>query len=137
MAFNDTLNTRNLFNDFGLVIQTGTAELLEYPERKKTLENDWIEENGKEYDLTAPTFKDKEVSLKCAVMADNDTLFWNKYDALFVELSKPDWQKLFIYDHAKTYDVFYKKTANWQKKSKRLKDVEKVFVQFTLILQVK
>ncbi len=136
MAFNDTLNTRNLYTDFGLVIQTGTADLLAFPERKKTLENDWREHNGKEYDLSLPRFKDKEISLKCAMMADTDMEFWTNYDALFLELSEPNWQSLFIADHGKTYSVFYKKTTNWRKKSKRLKNVDKVFVQFTLILQV-
>lgn len=136
MAFNDTLNSKNLFTEFGLVIQTGLSELLAFPERKKSLENDWREENGKEYDLSLPKFKDKEISLKCAIMANTDVDFWAKYDALFVELSKAEWQELFIHDHTKTYNVFYKKTTGWKKKSKRLKDVEKVFVQFTLILQV-
>ncbi|CAM1341724.1 hypothetical protein [Tenacibaculum aestuarii] len=136
MAFNDTLNTRNLYTDFGLVIQTGTADLLAFPERKKTLENDWREHNGKEYDLSLPRFKDKEINLKCAMMADTDVDFWTNYEALFLELSKPDWQNLFVADHGKTYTVFYLKTSNWRKKSKRLKDVDKVFVQFTLILQV-
>ena len=136
MAFNDTLNTKNLFTEFGLVVQTGFSELLAYPERKKSLENDWREENGKDYDLSLPKFKDKEVNLKCAIMADTDVAFWIKYNAFFAELTKAEWQDFFVFDHSKTYKVFYKKTTAWKKKSKRLKDVNKVFVQFTLILQV-
>ena len=136
MDFNDTLNTRNLFTDFGLVIQTGTAELLAFPTRKSTLEVDWREQDGKQYDLSTPVFEDKEVGLKCAIMADDDTSFWTQHQALFDELSKAETQSLFIHDHSKTYTVFYKSSTNWNKKSKRLKGVSKVFVQFTLNLQV-
>lgn len=137
MVFNDTLNTKNLYTSFGLIIQTGTQELLTYPERKPSLENDWAEENGKEYDLATPKFKDKEVILRCAFMTANDTAFWTAYHAFFTELTKPNWQALFIADHGKTYQIFYKKTTNFKKTSKRLKNVPKVFVKFDLTLQVK
>lgn len=137
MAFNDTLNDINLYTGFGLVIQTGTEALLEFPERKTTLEVDWREQNGTDYDLSLPVFKDKEVTLKCAIMANDDTAFWVQYYALRAELAKPNWQELYIADHNHSYDVFYKKSGNWDKKSKRLKNVPKVFVQFNLTLQIK
>lgn len=136
MVFLDTLNGRNLFTDFGLVIQTGTQNLLCMPERKDLLQNNWREQNGTEYDLTAPVFKDKEVVLKVAFMADDDTDFWQKYQEFASEIQQAGYQNLFIEDHSKTYQVFYKNTTNWQKKSKRLKNVSKVFVKFNLILQV-
>ncbi|MHC5309138.1 hypothetical protein ACYSNM_03505 [Myroides sp. LJL116] len=133
----DTLNTRSLKTAFGLRIQTGTQNLLEYPERKELLANDWQDQNGIEYQINKVFFKDKEVVLKCAFLANNDTIFWSNYNAFFKELTKPGYQKLFIYDHSMTYDVFYKRTSNFQKLRKRLKNVERVFVNFELILQVK
>lgn len=133
----DTLNTFSLKETYGLIIQTGTAKFLEYPERKEPLQNDWLDQNGVEYHLDHVFFRDKEVTLQCAFMAPNDTVFWNNYNAFFTEISKPGYQKLYIIDHAKSYDIFYKKTANFEKLRKRLKDVENVFVKFELILQVK
>ncbi|WP_172917180.1 hypothetical protein [Capnocytophaga canis] len=135
--FDDKLNNRNLYTDFGLIIQTGTAELLNFPERKESLSNDWREENGKEYDLSLPRFKDKEVTLTCAFMADNDELFWENYNAFFAELTQAQWQQLYIADHSRTYEVFYQKMENAKKGNKRLKNVEKVFVKFDLTLIVK
>lgn len=137
MVFNDTLNTKNLFTEFGLVIQTGTAELLAFPERKESLSNDWREENGVEYDLELPKFKDKEVTIQCAIMADSDSDFWVYYDLLFEELTLAGWQDLFIYDHSQTYKVFYKKCGAPKKSTKRLKNVDKVFVKFPITLQIK
>lgn len=137
MTFKDELNGQNLFNNFELVIQTGTAELLAFPERKESLSNDWKEENGTEYDLDLPKFKDKEVMLQCAIMASSDSDFWLNYNAFFDELKKPGYQNLKIWDHSQTYRVFYKKSGSFKKSSKRLKNVEKVFVKFQITLQVK
>ncbi len=137
MEFNDKLNNRNLLNDFGLIIQTGTAELLEFPERKESLFYDWTDEHGAQYDLDSPKFEDKEITLRCAILADDNTQFWQYYNGFFAELSKPNWQKLYIFDHDKIYDCFYKKSGNFNKATKRLKNVDKVFVKFNLTLQVK
>lgn len=135
--FKDLLNTKNLLSEYLLIIQTGTAELLQFPERKEFLTNDWREENGQEYDLALPTFKDKEVTLNCAIVADTDTQFWTAYNAFFAELTKAGWQDLYIHDHSKTYSVFYKKSGSFKKGSKRLKNVAKVLVKFQITLQVK
>lgn len=135
--FRDALNGENLFEQYGLVIQTGTAELLEFPERKTGTENDWREIDGKEYDLGLVKFKDKEVSLVCGMMAGDDQGFWSNYNAFFAALTQSGWQELTIDDHSKTYEVFYKKTGHWEKMRKRLKEVEKVFVKFNLSLIVK
>lgn len=134
--FNDKLNNRNLYADFGLIIQTNTAELLHFPERKETLTNDWAEENGKEYDLDLPKFHDKEVTLKCLFIAPNEAQFWQGYNAFFSEWQKSGWQQLYIDDHAKTYQCFYKKTENFQKLTKRIKNVTKIVVSFEIILVV-
>lgn len=133
----DTLNTKKLKETYGLIIQTGFAKLLEYPERKEPLSNEWQDQNGTEYHLKKVFFKDKEVTLNCAFLADTDVIFWKNYDAFFSEITKPGYQKLFIYDHGKTYEVFYKKTSNFEHLRKRLKNVERVFVKFELTLQVK
>lgn len=137
MELYDKINGKNLLNDFGLIIQTGTAGLLEYPERKESLTNDWADENGQEYDLETPKFYDKEVTLKCCFYVPDDTTFWSFYNSFFNELKKKGYQELYIYDHSHTYEVFYKKTSEFKKTTKRLKNTDVVLVQFDLTLQVK
>ncbi|MDO5607644.1 MAG: hypothetical protein Q4G08_04215 [Capnocytophaga sp.] len=134
--FEDTINGKNMYADFGLIIQTGTASLLAFPERKETHSNDWREENGTEYDLGMPRFNDKEVVLNGAFMADDDASFWRHYDAFFDELKKPGWQRLYIADHGRTYSFFYRKSGEFQKSSRRLKGVNKVFVKFEITIVV-
>lgn len=135
-TYKDTLNGVNLLTGFGMVIQTGAATLLEFPERKEGIKYDWPEENDTQYDLAAPRFKDKEITLRCAILKDTHTQFWTAYNALFVQLSKPGTQALYIDDHGKTYNVFYKKSGAFNIRLKRLKNVSKVFVKFDLTLQV-
>lgn len=132
----DTLNTIDLKTAYGLVILTGTEKLLEYPERKEPLQTDFLDQNGTDYYLSTIFFKDKEITLNCAFMADDDTAYWVYYDAFFAAIATTGKQDLFIYDHGKTYKVHYKRTANFKKALKRLKNVDKVFVKFDLILQV-
>lgn len=134
--FLDSLNDINLFENYGLRIQTGTADLLQFPDRKDSLSNDWREENGQEYDLSLVTFKDKEVTLNCAIAADDDSQFWEYYDGFFAELTQAGWQNLYIDDHSKTYQVFYKKSGSFKKVGKRLKGVTMVFVKFQITIQV-
>lgn len=105
----DKLNNKNLLDDFNPVIQTGTENLLEFPERKEILTNDWAEENGQEYDLNLVRFKDQEVTLSCAIMANDDTAFWLAYNAFFAEVTKPGFQNLYIWDRSKTYGYSIKK----------------------------
>lgn len=87
MDFKDKLNNI-LLSNIGVVIMTGTEELLAFPERKEVMENDWAEENGGDYDLSSPKFKDKEVTLKMAILADDNVQFWQYYNTLFAELKK-------------------------------------------------
>ncbi|MBT0552634.1 hypothetical protein JZ948_04215 [Riemerella anatipestifer] len=135
MEFKDKLNNI-LLSNIGVFIMTGTEELLAFPERKEVMENDWAEENGGDYDLSSPKFKDKEVTLKMAILADDNVQFWQYHNALFTELKKEGELSLYVFDHDQTYKVFYKKSLNFKKVLKRLKNVEKVFVKFDLTFKV-
>lgn len=137
MRFKDRLNGRLLFDEFGLVIQTGTEGLLLFPERKFGHVNDWREEDGKEYDMSLVRFQEKEVTLNCAIMASDDVEFWTYYNDFFSELIKEGYQTLSIHDHSYIYLVAYKKTSQFVKTSKRLKNVDYVFVKFRLTLIIK
>lgn len=136
LILGDALNEVGLWAEYGIIIQTGTAELMVYPERKETVSNNWAEENGEEYDLDFVRFKDKEVTLNMLFIADNDTDYWQKYNAFFAEISQPGVQELYIDDHSKMYNVFYKSSNNFKKTLKRLKNVDKVVVKFSITLVV-
>lgn len=132
----DKINNIDLKATYGLVILTGTEKLLEYPERKEPLQTDFLDQNGTDYYLNTMYLKDKEVTLSCAFLADNDTQFWLNYNAFFTEITGVGLKQLYIDDHTQAYSIFYKRTGNFKKTLKRLKNVPKVFVKFDLIIQV-
>lgn len=136
MDFNDGLNSLSLWEEFGVVIQTGKQELLKFPARKTTFSQSWRESNGKEYDLSTPVLEDKEVTLQCAFMADTLANFWTKYDTLLFELTLPGERQLYVDDHGKTYNFFYKDSSNWVISTKKLSGVSKIFVKFNLQIVV-
>lgn len=57
----DTLNNIDLKTTYGLVILTGTEKLLEYPERKDTLQVDFLDHNGTDYYLDTIFLKIKKL----------------------------------------------------------------------------
>ncbi len=132
MNFNDKINGQ-LLSSIGT---TGTADLLSFPERKEVIENDWAEENGGEYDLSLPKFKDKDVTLTFGILANNDVQFWQYHTALFNILKQSGVLKLYIADHSREYNVFYKKSENFKKVAKRLKNVTKVYVKFDITFKI-
>lgn len=135
MNFNDKINGQ-LLSSIGTLIVTGTADLLSFPERKEVIENDWAEENGGEYDLSLPKFKDKDVTLTFGILANNDVQFWQYHTALFNLLKQSGVLKLYIADHSREYNVFYKKSENFKKVAKRLKNVTKVYVKFDITFKI-
>lgn len=133
----DKLNNKELKATYGLAILTGREKFLSFPERKEPLSFDWQDENGQEYQLQKVYFKDKEVVLKCAFLVDDNVMFWEKYNAFFKEVTKPNYQSIYIDDHDMSYECFYKSANNFNHGLKRLKNVVKVFVKFDLTLQIK
>jgi len=132
----DKLNNIDLKATYGLVILTGTEKLLEYPERKEPLQTDFLDQNGTDYYLDTMYLKDKEVTLSCAFLANNDMQFWAYYNDFFSAITGVGTKQLYIEDHTQGYNVFYKRTSNFKKSLKRLKNVPKVFVKFDLTIQV-
>jgi len=133
----DKINNIDLKETYGLAILTGRERLLAYPERKTPLSFDWQDENGQEYQLKKVFFNDQEITLQMAFMANDNADFWLKYNAFFKEITKPNFQTLWIDDHDMSYQFFYKSANNFNHALKRLKNVVKVFVKFDLTIQVK
>lgn len=136
MNYGDTLNSKNIFTEFGVSIFHGRENLLKLNERKAVNTVDFADIDGSAYDIDESRVKDSEVVLNCVFSPEETDEFWQKHEKFMLELSKPGWQKLFIKDHNKTYQVFYLRTENMNNKTKRFEGVERVFIRFDLVLKV-
>lgn len=130
------LNNLDIFDTYGVFVRDGSKEFLSLPKRKDSLTYSWPEENGTEVDLAAPKFEDKEVTLKCGFLAATDTEFRTKRQAFIQAIAAPGWQVWRVIDHSTEYSVRYVDSSNWEKTSRRLKDVPQVIVLFDLQLVV-
>lgn len=117
---------------YGITVNDGSSGFLAFPKRKKSLENNWQDENGIEIDLLAPRFEARTFPVKCTLQATDQADFWNKYNGLFTELSGSGVHTLYLPDHDKTYNVFYVDQQNVHKITP-LSSAYTVGVQFELI----
>lgn len=106
------LNSRDLYSIFGVTVLTDSDPFLAYPDAKESLSNDFIDENGIYIDLSKRTFKPRSFTLKCSLVAKNWSDFFDRYDALFMELSKPGVHDLYVGKYGKTYKLYYVKQDN-------------------------
>lgn len=126
-----SLNGKNLYNVFGLMVNSGSDTFLRYPKRKDSLSNNWLDENGLDIDLEAPRFESREFTLKCTLEATGRADFWNKYNGLFTELGGTGTHTLYVPDLDKTYTLFYKEQNNLSKLTNLANNV--VYVSFDLV----
>lgn len=85
------------FSKYGITILKGTYdEIMKMPAVKKNLLINTRNITGAIYDGENVTFQAKDVSLKCYMKAKNWAEFWNNYNALLYNLSKPNERMLYI-----------------------------------------
>lgn len=132
------LNGLDTYLTYGLIVIEGNGQFLLFPQRKESLSYEWAEVNGRDVDLSAPRFKDKEIKLRCAFVADTEAEYWDKRNAFFTELAvKPGRKKWYINDHQREYSVFYQDSSEPRFISKRLRNVpHKIIYSFILMLEV-
>lgn len=130
------MDGKDLFLVYGIIIEAGSDDLLKFPDRKDSISHDWMDENGIDIDLSRVFFEPREISLQCAILANNGTDFWNKYGAFLAMLAQPDLRRLEVTELSSSYYVFYKQCTSFTRFT-RIKigsNAGKVASKFTLTL---
>lgn len=135
----DKLNNKDLESVFGVFVeQGGLNDFLSFPKRKASQEHSWPEVNGKDIDLTNPTFEARQFTLKCVLIAygateqlRNDN-FWQLYNGLFTELSGQGVHELYLNSIDKTYTVFY---VDQQGATKVTYEDDRMIIKFDLLFE--
>jgi hypothetical protein len=127
------LDGYSLYKYFGVGVESGSDQLLEFPERKDSISHDWLDEHGLDIDLTRVFLKSREVTFQMWIVADGEADFWNKYNLFLSFLTKPGLRRLTITEHSREYFVYYKKATAY-KRFTRIKDTNQVLSKFSLTL---
>ncbi|MGZ3753577.1 MAG: hypothetical protein ACXVAY_01380 [Mucilaginibacter sp.] len=108
----NTINGTDLKATFGWVLTKAPVDLLKFPDRKDSVKNDWMEENGVQIDLALPRFKARQFTLNCAIIANDRADFKSKYNGLFTLLSEMDTFALYLDTLDETFHVYYVSQSN-------------------------
>ena len=125
----------DLYTAFGFIVSGGSDDFLKLPTRKDPPSHSWPEENGIEYDLSAPAFEAVPAVLAGYIVAESELDFWTKYESLWNVLSAPGERILEVVELAQTYLVFYKR-APLSKRLTRLKNTTLIAFELSLEFQV-
>jgi hypothetical protein len=121
----------DLYIYFGIGVESGSSDLLKFPDRKDSVTHDWIDENGIDIDLSRVFLASREATLNMWLLADDENDFWTKYNLFLSYLTKPGLRRLTISEFNRDYDVFYKKMVTLSRLT-RIKDVNKVALKFSV-----
>ncbi|RPE05558.1 hypothetical protein EGT74_24555 [Chitinophaga lutea] len=105
----------DLYLVYGILIASGSDDFLRLPDRKESITNDWLDENGIDIDLSRVFLKSKECTLECAILAANEIDFWTKYDSFFAMLIKPGLRRLEITELSSSFYVYYKDCPSYDR----------------------
>lgn len=129
------LNGSDIYSAFGMVISEGSNPILQQRKVKDRFFNDWPEENGLEYDLTAvPKFHDRTFRIKAAIIANSEADFNTKYNALFTALTVAGAVSFESLELSKTVYVMYSDMPLVERLT-RIKMASKIVVKFELELK--
>ena len=100
------------FSRFGVYILNGTDDnVLKAPDVRPNLTINTKGEAGVSYDDEIVMYKPKDVVVKMLIRAANVTVFWERWNALFTALIKPDIRRLYIDKTVEEFDCFYRKCS--------------------------
>jgi hypothetical protein len=129
------LDGLDLWDNYGVFIEKGTDDFLILPERKESIQYDWPDLSGLSIDTATPAFKERQVELSCAIVANDESDFWTKYDAFRDALMAPGTRSLYVIELEKTFDVVYMKCTSFNRFT-RLKTVSKVAAKFRIVFLI-
>jgi hypothetical protein len=110
-----------------MIAKGGYAQLLNQPQRKPSLTNNWLDQDGLEIDLVNAQYEAMDVDVPFYIIADNDEyVAYN--DAFFAALMAPGERSLVVVSLMKDFAIYYKETLNYEV----VRGKSKTTVQFTV-----
>lgn len=124
----------DLWTHYGVGVESGSDDFLKMPKRKDSITHDWMDEHGLDVDTSRVFLKDKEIDLKCHIIANSESDFWEKYNRLLTALTLPGERRMSVTELGRDFFVIYKECTNFTRFT-RIKGTSKVACKFVLKLQ--
>lgn len=129
-----TLNGLDLYDVYGAAILKGSYnDMLTPPVPRKRLEHEYIDQDGVSVDTTsALTYQPKRYPIIMAIKADSYTQFWERYNALFGQLSQATSFTLWVQDLGRTFTLLFEGVSKVEKLTPINSGTGKVFAKFEI-----
>lgn len=121
------LNGQDVYATWGIAVTENKIAFLQKGKRKQTFENNWVDNNGTDVDLSFATFEDVEIPLRCVLLAqveggkNSAAVAMQNLSAFVAEMTKPGWQQWQVNDHnSEVYWVRFVDTNTFSAVSKRI-----------------
>jgi hypothetical protein len=88
------INGKDFWTVFSLIVEKGKDDFLKPSSRKESITRDWSDSNGLDMDLSNKVFNARDISLRCAILADSEDDFWQKLNAFKAEFMLPGFTRL-------------------------------------------
>jgi hypothetical protein len=122
--------------DYGMfILRGGDHDLLPFPERIEPRQNDWHEEDGVDADLSEIYFKEKNVTIRFYIAADNAVEFESNLDRFYWIISAPKPRMIYIREFDRTFTLRYTSCPGYAHSGGLYKDGRKsaeISVNFTM-----
>jgi hypothetical protein len=105
----------DLWTQFRIFIESGSAALLQYAPKKESIVRDWGDANGVQVDLSRIFLGARDIVLNCAIVVQSEAEFWEKHNFLISQFAQPNLHRLSFKAHGeRSYYVYYKECNNYK-----------------------
>lgn len=112
----------DLWTVFGIFVESGSDDFLKFPPRKPSIEHDWQDSDGKDVDLSRIFFQDRDITLHCALVANDENDFWAKRAAFINQIRQSGTRRFEVNEFGtRSFYVYYKEMTGLTRYT-RLKD---------------
>ena len=129
------LDGKDFWTIFSILVESGSDDFLKYPSKKESITRNWSDADGIDIDLSAIFFNPRNISLRCAILADDEADFWLKYEAFIVQWKQPGIHRVEVGEFGlRSFYCFYDETNQFTRFT-RVRDGNgqiKVACKFTL-----
>ena len=110
------IDGRDFWTIYSILVESGSDGFLRYPSKKDSIQKDWSDADGIDIDLSGVYFNAREISLKCAIIANDEADFWLKYEAFIVQWKQPGIHRIEVGEFGlRSFYCYYKDTSSFER----------------------
>lgn len=110
------IDGKDFWTIFSVIVESGSDDFLKYPSKKESITRDWSDANGLDIDTSQVYLNARDISLRCAILADSEEDFWSKYNGFLKQLTLPGSHRIQLAEFGlRSFYCVYKETPFFER----------------------